>query len=148
MGLLFLARARAEPSVEEVARQSQALSRTIMSPFCPGKTVDSCPSPKAGAWRRDIRDWVARGDSAEEIRARLQARAPDFDLAGRPGVGWDWVLPVGAMLLATLGLLLVVRRLRPRGDTPRESEGGREAVGERDIQGLDARIEAELDALE
>ncbi|MGD8861824.1 MAG: cytochrome c-type biogenesis protein CcmH [Myxococcales bacterium] len=135
------------PTAEQASRQAQGVARSIMSPFCPGKTVDACPSPRAGQWRREIRQWVEQGDSPEQIRARLQARVPGFDLSGRPGARWDWALPLGAMTLATLGLWLFVRRLRPRDRMrpPRSPSRDPESdTPERDRDDLDARIDAEL----
>ena len=61
------------------ARRAQQLAGATMSPFCPGKTIDACPSPRAGAWRADLRRWTAEGVDSAEIRRRLQARVPGFD---------------------------------------------------------------------
>lgn len=136
---------------DALSRRTLAVSRTVMSPFCPGKTIDSCPSPRAQAWRQDIRRWLAEGSDAAEIRARLQARTPAFDLAGRPGAGWDWTLPVGAMALATLGLWLVARRLRPARSSPASEPDGAttgEARPATKPDPLDARLDAELSAFE
>jgi cytochrome c-type biogenesis protein CcmH/NrfF len=137
--------AAADAGELEVSRRSQTLSRSIMSPFCPGKTIDSCPSPKAGVWREDIRRWVAEGESNAEIRSRLQARTPDFDLSGRPGAAWDWMLPAGAMALATLGLWLFVRRLRPETHrNPSDATQHAEVPSSRPRDALDDRLDAEL----
>lgn len=100
---------------QQEGRQVQSIVRTTNSPFCPGKTLDSCPSPRAGEWRRDIRTWVEDGVPANEIRDRLQARVPDFDLGIAP-VKSGWVIPVIALLLSTLWLIIVGRSLS--GPTP------------------------------
>lgn len=106
-------------SAGDGARRAQRIAVTTMSPFCPGKTIDACPSPKAGEWRADIRRWSEAGVPSREIRTRLQARVPGFDLSGRPGASWDWALPVGAVALATLWLVLLLRRLlRPAATEP------------------------------
>ena len=84
-----------ELSLED-RRHASALSSSTLSPFCPGRTLSSCPSGKATEWRRDIRTWVAEGLDDKEILARLQARAPGFQLGrdtpdrlvlGRPAGG-------------------------------------------------------------
>lgn len=67
---LFSLATWAEPS-----RRAAELSSQIMSPFCPGKTLDSCTSPNAAEWRGEIRQWVDEGVSSEEIRQRLEQRA-------------------------------------------------------------------------
>src|SRR4051812_5738374 len=38
-------------SDEENEREAEAIARSIMSPFCPGRTVSACPV--AGPWRAD-----------------------------------------------------------------------------------------------
>jgi cytochrome c-type biogenesis protein CcmH/NrfF len=99
----------------------QAIMRNTASPFCPGKTLDSCPSPKAGDWRRDIREWVAAGVPEPEIRTRLQARVPDFDLS-IPPVKSGWVIPVIAVALSTWWLIGMARRFKRSGAPGRQVE--------------------------
>jgi len=116
-------------------RQVQAIVRNTASPFCPGKTLNSCPSPKAGEWRRDIREWVVDGVPEPEIRDRLQARVPRFDLRG-------WVIPVIALALSTLWFVVMARRFRGRGAKTRRVE-----VHAQD-RNLDARLDQELASLD
>lgn len=131
-GAVGLAQAQSTAAEQvERARVEQSLMGSIMSPFCPGKTIDSCPSPRAEVWRHDIRQWVSEGESGEQIRARLQARTPNFDISGRPGVTWDWALPVAAMALATLWLASRVRRDKGTPPPSATSETKRDALDER-----------------
>ncbi len=103
----------------------QGIVRTTNSPFCPGKTLDSCPSPRAAAWRRDINAWVEEGVAAPEIRTRLQERVPGFDL-DVPPVKTGWIIPLLALLLSTLWLIIVARSLTqpppPRRTLPPDPE--------------------------
>jgi cytochrome c-type biogenesis protein CcmH/NrfF len=122
-------------------RQAQSIVRNTASPFCPGKTLNSCPSPKAGEWRREIRAWVGDGVPEPEIRDRLQARVPGFDLS-IPPVKSGWVIPVVAVALSTFWLVVMARRFRGRGANTR-----RVAAPARD-QALDARLDEELAALD
>ena len=123
------------------SRQVQGIVRNTLSPFCPGKTLDSCPSPKAGEWRRDIRAWVAEGVPESEIRTRLQERVPDFNLS-IPPVKSGWVIPVVALVLSTLWFIVMALKFRRRGPIQREGEtGGREP-------NLDARLDEELARLD
>lgn len=115
--------------------------RNTLSPFCPGKTLDSCPSPKAGEWRRDIRAWVAEGIPEPEIRMRLQERVPDFDLS-IPPVRSGWVIPLVALVLSTLWLIIMALKFRSR----RSNERGVEAT--RWEPRLDARLDEELARLD
>lgn len=112
MAMLEQAHAQAEASDQQLER-AQHLSRTIMSPFCPGRTLDSCPSPNATRWREDIRDMVAQGMSNEQIRQALKQRT-DQDLTGAPSTALDSVLPVIVAVLALLLLVLLLRALVSR----------------------------------
>jgi cytochrome c-type biogenesis protein CcmH/NrfF len=128
--------------VEETheSRQVQSIVRTTNSPFCPGKTLDSCPSPRAAEWRQDINAWVADGVPEQEIRDRLQNRVPEFDLSPAP-VKSGWVIPVLAILFSTLWLIIVARSFR-QPPPPRRS---RPAVA---THALDARLDEELARLD
>lgn len=124
--------------VEETqeSRQIQAIVRTTNSPFCPGKTLDSCPSPRAAEWRQDINAWVSDGVEEVEIRERLQSRVPTFDLRPAP-VKTGWVIPLLALLVSTLWLVIVARSFR-QPPPPRPSRpAARDAL-------LDARLDDEL----
>jgi len=147
--------AQPEVSEEEYERRAESIARSVMSPFCEGRTVSACPV--AGPWRDDIRKWVKEGVSAEEIRGRLAARVPKHNLLGVPPNRLGWLLPVGAGLIALGALVLILRRLvRP---APKEEPGpaasaaadGAEpkpVVAQRTNEDYDARLDEELDTLE
>jgi cytochrome c-type biogenesis protein CcmH/NrfF len=128
-----------------------------MSPFCPGRTVSSCPV--AGPWRDDIRRWVGEGVSAEDIRQRLAERAPQHNLMGVPPNRLGWVLPVGLGLLAAASLFFLLKRLiKPpppppgvakKATSPEPPTANGEAVppGTKG-EDYDARLEEELETLE
>lgn len=122
------------------SRQVQAIVRTTNSPFCPGKTLDSCPSPRAAQWRQDINEWVAGGVPGPEIRDRLQERVPGFDLSPAP-VKSGWVIPVIAIVLSTLWLIVVGRSFRHPSPPHRTRPPIRDAS-------LDARLDDELASLD
>lgn len=94
-------------------RTVQSIVRTTNSPFCPGKTLDSCPSPRAAEWRTDIHDWVAADVPSSEIRDRLQQRVPGFDLSPKP-LAFGWIIPLLALAVSTLWFLVASRRVRRR----------------------------------
>ncbi len=136
-------------SNEEQLRRSQDLSRTIMSPFCPGRTLDSCPSPYAAEWREDIRDMVAEGMSSEEIRAALKKRT-NKDLTGAPSTALDSVLPVLVTVVALLLLILLLRVLikpsKATGNEPARRETKEKPPTDR--KALDKRLDEELEELD
>ena len=131
----------AEEASTDESRQVQSIVRNTLSPFCPGKTLDSCPSPRAGEWRRDIHDWVEDGVPEPEIRDRLQSRVPTFDLS-IPPVKSGWVIPAIAVVLSTLWFLVMARRFSGRGKRSRPAEAPPAD------QDLDARLDEELAALD
>lgn len=120
----------------EESRQVQTIVRTTNSPFCPGKTLDSCPSPRAAEWRQDINAWVADGVPEAEIRDRLQERVPGFDLSPPP-VRSGWVIPLIAVVLSTLWLIVVGRSFAQPRPPPRSRPPAHAAS-------LDARLDEEL----
>ena len=136
-------RARTE-SAEAKAKRAQLLTRSIMSPFCPGRTVDACSSGFARVWRDDIRNWVEAGVSSEDIRERLRQRKPDADLSGTPSTAMDGVLPLLLTALAVVLLVFIFRLLIK----PRRAEETSPAVAKRSEQELDARLDEELAALD
>lgn len=128
------------------SRRSDQLAGQIMSPFCPGKTLQSCTSPNAAAWRADIHRWAAEGVSSAEIRQRLEARA-GHSLSSVPAEGQAFWMPLVTVLLAllTFGLLAVRmrRRLAPEPQAPVEGEEAATTEAE-----WDRRLDDELAALE
>lgn len=136
----------------EQARRAAEIYKTTMSPFCPGRTVDACPSPYATEWREDIRKWVNEGVSTEEIRRRLKART-DQDLTGAPSTAMDGVMPFAAtaLSLVVLGFLLrlLIKPLPSKDATPSKPEASKSGAtaAQADVD-LDARLKRELDALD
>lgn len=139
----FLPGARANVDEAEVDRRAQEIIRTTMSPFCPGRTLDSCPSPNAADWRDDVRKWVAEGVPTPEIRERLTRRVPDVDITGAPSTALDAVLPILLTVLAVLLLALLLRRLLTR----RGAGSGEDPEPEKRAD-LDGKLDEELSRLD
>ena len=134
-------------SNEEIERQAESLSRSIMSPFCPGRTISACPSPNAHAWRDDIRKWVREGVRADEIRARLAARNPEHNLMGAPPK-WVIGLLVGVGVLSVVLLVMALRYLSKPRPAPAGKKSAESAPPPGDDREWDAKLKQELDALE
>ena len=110
------------PITEVEAKTTPPVARAIitssMSPFCPGLTLETCPSPSADSLRQVIIARVTRGDSRVQIEADLER---DFGAAIRStpkaeGFGLvGWVVPGVFMLV---GMLWLTRWLRRRTATP------------------------------
>lgn len=84
------------------------LSHDLMSPYCPGRTIASCPSPQARKLESHILEQAESGKSRAEIEAALVERFPDIrGYVGRPEILYGTAL---VALLAIVGLTLAARR--------------------------------------
>lgn len=135
----------------EQIRRADALINSLMSPFCPGKTLASCTSPAAGDWREEIRAWIAEGLSDDQIRVKLQERVPGHDLLGSPETSLGWALPILLSIATGTALYLLLERLR------RQKSRRDRATAEAAVHGelseiaqteFAQRVEDELDALD
>ncbi len=88
------------------------LAGDLMSPFCPGRTVASCPSPQA----TELIQWIAMQEAAgatrEEVIAMLVAKHGEEILGAPPAKGitlWAYVFPVLGFV-AFGGIAVVVLR--------------------------------------
>lgn len=104
-----------------------SLSRRLMSPFCPGRTLASCSSQGAAEWLADVRAWVAEGATDAEIIGRLQSRTPDFDISADPGGNWDW--GIGLLAIASITLLMGAIAY----STARRSRQGRDGAADSSV---------------
>ena len=136
LGSLACARAEEDPEVTR-ARQANELSRDLMSPFCPGRTLADCGSPDAAAVRVEIREALRAGDAPEKVRARIEARFGDH-VVGVPRQALGWLLPILVLIAGAGGLIWVLRRAL-RAPAPPTRPLSPE---------LDARLERELDELD
>jgi cytochrome c-type biogenesis protein CcmH/NrfF len=114
-----------EPS-GEVLQRSKSISGEIYSPFCPGKTLAMCPSPRAADVRRDIQGLVASGLPSEEVKARiLQQYGQEFRVVEPPKS--DNFMLLSLVLIGLVIAAVVVRRNSAHRDarevlTPRTEE--------------------------
>ena len=84
------------------------LSHDLMSPYCPGRTIATCPSPQARKLEAHIYDQAQQGKSRAEIETALAERFPDIrGYVGRPEIIYGTAL---LALIAIVGLVLVARR--------------------------------------
>ena len=121
-------------SGREVAREAYSLSRDLMSPYCPGRTLADCPSPSAAAVRQEIRERMRAGESAARVRADLELRFGDA-VIGVPRSTIGWVIP--GLLIAAGGVLVVfaLRRMsRPGKPEPPPPDPGGDLERELDAE--------------
>lgn len=93
-----------------------------MSPFCPGRTLASCPSPQAAELIQWIALQEAAGVSREDVVRMLVERHGEDILGAPPAKGfalWAYVLPVvGFVGFGAVALLVLRRIVRPAAPAP------------------------------
>ncbi len=146
------ARAAAPPQASDTAvvrgydvTRAYRLFGELMSPFCPGLTLATCPSEGADSLRQDIRDRLARGETSGDIRAAYAA-AWGTRILGTPplrsGGFLLWLAPIVMLGLGAAGLFVWLKSHRPvGGGAPPEAP---EPLDEH----LKERLAAELKALD
>lgn len=102
----------------EIEREARAIFADILSPYCPGLTLTSCPSQGAFILKDSIRKQLAVGMTSEQVWAELEARFGE-SIYAKPkarGVGLlAWIGPYVAIALAGLLLTWWLRRSSARG---------------------------------
>lgn len=123
-----------------------AVAKQLYCPVCENIPLDVCPTQACAQWRDLIRQKLAAGWSADQIKDYFVQQYGDRVLAEPPRRGLNWlvyVLPPLAILLGAAGVVLLLRRMRqPVGSTPA-------SIVSPDVQGTQndeylKRIEAEL----
>ena len=153
-GLLIAAPgARAQARPDSVVQgyddtRAQRLFGDLMSPFCPGLTLATCPSWGADSLRDDIRTRLERGESPREIRAAY-AEAWGDEILGAPrwrGLGLVlWLMPAAALLAGALALRRWARRAREAPDGGALPGGGPAAPPSEPLdEGMKQRLADEL----
>ena len=97
-----------DDQVNEVARQ-------LYCPVCENIPLDVCPTTACAQWRDLIRQQLAAGKTAAEIKDYFVVQYGDRVLAVPPRRGINWLLYILPPLVIVLGafvLYLVLRRMR------------------------------------
>ena len=94
------------------------INNEIFSPFCPGKTLDMCPSPNAATVRRDILKMSREGYSREQIKDKvLDTYGEEFRIVEPPASDNNGLLiALGIGLLLAITAVVVLSRQRKPGE--------------------------------
>ncbi|MBL8996450.1 MAG: cytochrome c-type biogenesis protein CcmH [Gemmatimonadales bacterium] len=124
---------------QEIEREARRLFGEILSPYCPGLTLTSCPSEGAFILKDSIRAELAAGRTPDQVMQGLENRFGPAIHARPPATGFGllaWIGPFVLIGVAGLGITWWVRssaRAAPTVAAPPDD-------------GLDAAARARLDA--
>jgi cytochrome c-type biogenesis protein CcmH len=112
--------------------------RELMSPYCPGRTLDACPSPQAAELRQWIGSQEEAGRSREDVEAQLLRIYGEEMLSAPRAQGWGltaYVIPAAAFAAGGALLWIFLRRQAAAGP----------ARGARRPLALDPELERRVD---
>ncbi|MEM6296601.1 MAG: cytochrome c-type biogenesis protein CcmH [Myxococcota bacterium] len=138
------------PETKPVDREAEALlselSTDLMSPFCPGRTIASCPSKSARKLEERILDEAKSGKTREQIEQSLVADYGSDIIGYRPPPSLMIATVVGGVL--ALSLLIVLGRRWVRQSRPVVVAAGAAGAAAASVDKEGSPSVAELDALE
>ena len=122
----------------EIDRQAYELYQQVFSPFCPGRSLNDCPSSKAGELKAQMRAQLEQGVPPEVILDGVFQSFGEKYRAIPPYEGFGklvWWAPIGFFIIGATLVMLVARR-RSQGRAVDQSE----SLGQ-----VDPRVQAEID---
>ncbi|EDM75395.1 hypothetical protein PPSIR1_10330 [Plesiocystis pacifica SIR-1] len=140
----------AQPSANDL--QAEAVARDIASdmpsPYCPGRSIASCPSQAARELEDDILELAKDGKEKGEIEAILVQRFGE-DKMGSSSQGEILAAVVLGTVLALVAIVLLARRwMQPADAAAGVASGGAVKAKTKASAGLDGVSVDELDRLE
>lgn len=102
-------------AAENADRQAAQFFDSVMSPYCPGRTLSACPSDDARILRDEIRARLAAGAQPEEVEAELKRRFGDIS-GGPTGHKSGTIAYIGIALFFVLGSAVLIASLRGKAD--------------------------------
>ena len=100
--------ARADANSEALDKQSYEMYQQVFSPFCPGRSLNDCPSSKAHELKLEMRQKLEQGVPPDQILQAVFSRFGDKYRAVPlfEGIGtMVWLAPIGFVVV---GLTLAV----------------------------------------
>ncbi len=143
-------RAEADERAELLDKQSYELFQQVFSPFCPGRSLNDCPSSKAHELKLEMRSQLESGVPPQTILENVFAKFGEKYRAVPAYQGFGklvWWVPLGFVLL---GLAIAFGRVARRGKRGSGEKSPSSSVNvtpqiSADIQ---AQIERELSSLD
>jgi cytochrome c-type biogenesis protein CcmH len=102
--------------------QVNAIAKQLYCPVCQNTPLDVCPTQACAEWRELIRDKLAQGWSAVQIKQYFVDQYGDRVLATPPVRGLNWLVYAIPPLAFLVGAYILYRALRAwRQLTPQEA---------------------------
>ncbi len=99
-----------------------AVAKQLYCPVCENISLDVCPTTACAQWRALIREQLAAGKTADEIKDYFVANYGDRVLSTPPTRGFNWLVYILPPLIFLGGVYLVIRVLRSvKSKTPSQA---------------------------
>ncbi len=115
---------RADERTEALDKQSYEMYQQVFSPFCPGRSLNDCPSSKAHELKADMRAQLEQGVPPEQVLSQVFEKfgdkyraVPTFEGFGR----FAWLAPIAFLLLGAMVAMGVVFRRKKSGPAPQKA---------------------------
>lgn len=109
----------------KIDREAAELFDSVMSPYCPGRTLSACPSDKARELREELRESLAKGEDPAKLKDNVLKQFGD--LSGKPtGKVSSNLAYIGVIIFFVLGFIVVFLNIQcggKRGGKNVEEEG-------------------------
>lgn len=102
--------AHADERSERLDKEATTLYQQVFSPFCPGRSLNDCPSSKAGELKDEMRAQLESGTPSEAVlQSVIDKYGEQYRAVPRfAGVGiFVWIVPLGFVLIGLISAILV-----------------------------------------
>jgi cytochrome c-type biogenesis protein CcmH len=137
--------ARAQDATSALDAQAYQMYQQVLSPFCPGRSLNDCPSSKAHELKLEMRQKLEQGAAPETIIEDVFAKFGEQYRAVPSYAGFGklvWWVP-GGFLLAGVAIIAVLARGKRRNAPEKATQSDatlsdemRRAI-ERELESLD-----------
>lgn len=129
------------PSDDEV----NAVARDMYCPVCENIPLDVCPTTACAQWRALIREKLAMGWTADQIKDYFATQYGDRVLSQPPARGLNWLVYILPPAFFLAGVFLVYRVLRTIKRKTPEAEPPAQTPVEKELDPYLSQLEAELE---
>ena len=147
----------AELSPDDLDRRAYEVYQQVFSPFCPGRSLNDCPSSKAHDLKQEIRQQIEQGVNPEVVLERIFQRFGDQYRAVPQYAGFGklvWWAPLSFLTIGAIIALFIARGRRghagsalgerPQGDRALFGRDSNDQPAAPVSEDLRRQIEAEL----